>query len=187
MPRFATLVGICFVVAAAACSSSAKTSVSTSPTTSTITGIPVGPDSSTTAPGATTTKQCVGLKDTLPAGSPAMPLTAGPAPTTLGKQDLKVGTGAVVQPGATVTANYVGVACTTGKIFDSSYAHGQAVQFPLDQVIPGWTNGIPGMKVGGVRLLSIPADQAYGANPPQGAGIAPNEPLFFLVEITATS
>ena len=53
-------------------------------------------------------------------------------------------------------------------------------------MIPGWTNGIPGMKVGGVRVLSIPADQAYGASPPQGSGIAPNEPLIFLVEITAT-
>ena len=177
------LIGVCaLVVAAAACGSSSKPQASSTTTTS-IAGISVPPASSGSG---TTTAACVGLKDPLPQGAPAWDLKPGPAPTTLGIQDLKVGTGPTVAKGATVTANYIGVACSTGKIFDSSYAHGQAIQFPLSGVIPGWTNGIPGMKVGGVRVLSIPADQAYGANPPQGSGIAPNEPLIFLVEITAT-
>ncbi len=182
MQRNAVLVVMCalVVVAAAACGSSSKPQASSSTTTS-IAGISVPPGT-----GQASTTSCVGLKDPLPQGAPAWDLKPGPAPTTLGMQDLKVGTGPVVAKGATVTANYVGVACSTGKIFDSSYAHGQAIQFPLTNVIPGWTNGIPGMKVGGVRVLSIPADQAYGANPPQGSGIAPNEPLIFLVEITAT-
>jgi peptidylprolyl isomerase len=118
----------------------------------------------------------------LPPGAPDVPVETGPAPTKLVVKDLKEGTGPVIQPGATITATYIGVACSTGEIFDSSYAHGQAIQFPLTQVIPGWTNGIPGMKVGGVRLLGIPADQAYGPNPPPGSGIAPNEALWFVVQ-----
>ncbi len=139
------------------------------------------PAPTTTAPAIT---RCVGLKQPLPKGAPAMPISAGPAPTTLQTKDLKVGTGATVPAGATVSANYVGVACSTGKVFDSSYAHGgKPISFSLNSVIPGWTQGIPGMKVGGVRLLSIPAALAYGANGQPAAGIAANEPLFFVVEV----
>ena len=93
-----------------------------------------------------------------------MLLSPGPAPTKLSTQDLKVGTGAVVPKNGKVTVNYVGVACSTGKIFDSSYSKGQP--FPADLTtggfILGWQQGIPGMKVGGVRLLAIPSDLAYG-------------------------
>ena len=132
------------------------------------------------------TKQCVGLKDKLPKGAPAWTLPAQAAPTTLGIKDLKTGTGAVIKKTDTITTNYIGVACTAGNIFDSSYKTGKAapITFPLNGVIAGWTNGIPGMKVGGIRILSIPADQAYGSNPPAGAGIPPDEPLFFLVAPT---
>jgi peptidylprolyl isomerase len=126
-------------------------------------------------------KPCVGLKDPLPKGSPAMPLKAGPAPTKLATQDLKVGTGAVVPKGATVTVNYVGVACSTGKIFDSSYSGNQPFQAKLvaGSIIPGWQQGVPGMRIGGVRLLSIPSALAYG--PSGKSGIAPDEALYFLV------
>nr|MDQ6910003.1 FKBP-type peptidyl-prolyl cis-trans isomerase [Actinomycetota bacterium] len=107
----------------------------------------------------------------------------GPPPAQLVKEDLKVGTGATVNPGETVTVNYIGATCTTGKIFDSSYSRNQPATFPLNQVIKGWTDGIPGMKVGGQRLLGIPAAQAYGTQgkPPT---IGPNEPLWFVVEVT---
>lgn len=126
-------------------------------------------------------KPCVGLKAALPKGSPAMPIAAGPAPTTLGIKDLKVGTGAVVPKNATVTVNYVGVACSTGKIFASSYTDGGAFSANLNGgVIPGWEQGIPGMRVGGVRLLSIPSSLAYQAAGRTGV-IAPDEALFFLV------
>jgi FKBP-type peptidyl-prolyl cis-trans isomerase FkpA len=76
------------------------------------------------------------------------------------------------------------VACSTGKIFDSSYERGQPAMFALSGVIPGWQQGIPGMKVGGQRLLGIPSDLAYG---PTGAppDIAGNEALWFVVEIVA--
>jgi peptidylprolyl isomerase len=132
------------------------------------------------APTTVATKKCVGLKQALPKGSPAMPLSPGPAPTKLTTRDLKVGTGAVVAKNAKVTVNYVGVACSTGKIFDSSYSRNQPFDADLSGgVIQGWIQGIPGMRVGGVRLLAIPSDLAYG--PTGNQGIAPDEPLYFLV------
>jgi peptidylprolyl isomerase len=134
-----------------------------------------------TGVGSAQGKPCVARQGTLPSGAPDVPVEIGPAPTKLIVKDLKVGTGAVIPTGATITANYVGVACSTGTIFDSSYAHGPAIQFPLTGVIKGWSDGIPGMKVGGIRLLGIPADQAYGANPPS-PDIAPDEALWFVVQ-----
>src|SRR5579884_45613 len=69
--------------------------------------------------------------------------------------DLKEGTGATVQPGQTVTVDYTGAIAATGIIFQSSKDSGQPVTFPLNQVIVGWSQGIPGMKVGGTRRLLI--------------------------------
>jgi peptidylprolyl isomerase len=81
-----------------------------------------------------------------------------------------------------VLANYAGYGATTTKQFDSSFDRGQPSPFGLDQVIKGWTEGIPGMKTGGRRLLIIPGDLAYGANPPS-ADIEPNEVLVFVVDV----
>jgi peptidylprolyl isomerase len=170
------IVAIALIVAASACGSSSKNSGAQSAAASTTT-----PATSVPPAGSAAGKPCVARKGSLPAGAPDVPVEIGPAPTKLVIKDLKVGTGAVVPAGATITANYIGVACSTGTIFDSSYAHGQAIQFPLTGVIPGWANGIPGMKIGGVRLLGIPADQAYGPSPP-GPGIAPDEALWFVVQ-----
>ena len=100
--------------------------------------------------------------------------------------DVIVGSGAEVKPGATVTVQYVGVGGITGKVFDSSWTRGQPAQFALSGVIQGWQDGIPGMKVGGRRLLVIPGAQAYGANPPSGSGIQPNEPLVFVVDMVSS-
>ena len=131
-------------------------------------------------------KPCVGLKDPLPKGSPPFLLSPGPAPTKLTTQDLKVGTGAVVPKNAKVSMNYVGVACTTGKIFDTSYQTGRtpfdADLSPSAPLIDGWKQGIPGMRIGGVRLLSIPSALAYRATGQPAVKIAPDEPLFFLVQ-----
>lgn len=141
--------------------------------------------STTTAPatGSASGKPCVPVADTPPAGAPAVPVKTGPPPTALVKEDLKVGDGAEVPPGATITVQYIGVACSTGKIFDSSYSRNAPATFPLSNVIKGWQDGIPGMKVGGQRLLGIPGAQAYG---PQGRppSIAPDETLWFVVEVT---
>lgn len=106
-----------------------------------------------------------------------------PLPTGLTVIDEVTGDGAVVCPGATVVAHYTGVGANTGKTFDSSWKNGDPATFSLDGVIKGWTDGLVGMKVGGRRTLVIPADQAYGATPPQGSSIEANEPLVFTIDL----
>lgn len=107
--------------------------------------------------------------------------------TTLQSTDLKQGDGEEVKPGAQVTAHYTGAVAATGVIFQSSKDGGQPVPFSLDGVIKGWTEGVPGMKVGGIRRLVIPAELAYGASPPEGSGIPANAPLVFDIELTAVT
>jgi peptidylprolyl isomerase len=121
------------------------------------------------------------LADPLPAGAPDVPIVPGPPPTELQVTDLTEGTGEPVPAGATVTVDYIGVACSTGKIFDASYGS-QPATFPLSGVIPGWTEGIPGMKSGGKRLLVIPPAEGYGDSG-AGSDIAPGETLWFVVEM----
>lgn len=96
--------------------------------------------------------------------------------------DIKEGDGEVVPEGATVTAHYTGALTKTGVIFQSSKDFGSPIPFSLTQVIAGWAQGVPGMKVGGQRRLIIPAAMAYGeqGSPPS---IGPNEPLVFDIEI----
>jgi FKBP-type peptidyl-prolyl cis-trans isomerase len=98
---------------------------------------------------------------------------------SLQKIDTTAGTGAVVKPSDTVTVDYTGAVAATGVIFQSSLDTGQTVSFGLNQVIKGWTDGVPGMQVGGTRRLLIPAADAYGANPPSGSGIPANADLVF--------
>lgn len=98
--------------------------------------------------------------------------------------DVTEGTGETVQPGATITAHYTGALAKDGTIFQSSHDFGDAVTFGLNQVIAGWANGVPGMKVGGTRRLVIPAAQAYGAHSP-AANIPPNSDLVFDIELAA--
>ncbi len=109
--------------------------------------------------------------------------TPVPKVDSLQKIDTQVGTGAEVKPGDTVTAHYTGAVAATGIIFQSSHDRGQPIPFGLDQVIKGWTDGVPGMKEGGKRRILIPAEQAYGANPPQGSNIPANADLVFDIEI----
>lgn len=98
--------------------------------------------------------------------------------------DVKEGTGAIVPAGATITAHYTGALCKDGTIFQSSHDFGDPISFPLDGVIKGWTEGVPGMKVGGIRRLVIPAAMAYGAQSPS-ADIPPNSDLVFDIELVA--
>lgn len=99
--------------------------------------------------------------------------------------DIEVGDGALASSGAEVTVHYVGVGLDSGVEFDSSWDRGAPISFSLDGVIAGWSEGVPGMKVGGRRLLVIPGDMAYGAAGIPQAGIGPNETLIFVVDLLA--
>ena len=96
--------------------------------------------------------------------------------------DTEVGTGEEVPQGATITAHYTGALCKHGIIFQSSHDMGQPVTFGLDQVIAGWTQGVPGMKVGGTRRLIIPSEMAYGSVR-AASNIPPNSDLVFDIEL----
>lgn len=105
--------------------------------------------------------------------------------TDLIVEDLCPGTGAEVTANSTITADYVGVALSTGETFDASYDRGESGEplvIPLNNLIPGWQDGLLGMQEGGTRLLVIPGDQAYGEVSP-GPGIGPNETLVFVVDL----
>ena len=82
--------------------------------------------------------------------------------------DVQVGTGAEVKPGATVTIHYTGWTLD-GKIFDSSVERGRPETFPLGGLIPGWQKYVPGMKVGGIRLMELPPRSRLrrGRQPPR--------------------
>lgn len=119
-----------------------------------------------------------------PRNIPTTTTTAGTL-ADLNKVDVKVGEGEEVQAGDCVAALYYGTLASTGAKFDGNYESGQTIEFSLNGVIAGWTEGIPGMKVGGIRRLEIPAAKGYGE---QGSGdtIPPNSDLVFEVEIIAT-
>jgi peptidylprolyl isomerase len=139
-------------------------------------------------PTPTATRKATQVTQNLPSVSaqagvaPVIGKPEGGAPTTLVSKDIIVGHGAQATSTSTVTAHYVLMSWKTGQIIQSSWSQGPAT-FPLSQVIPGWQQGIPGMKVGGRRLLVIPPALAYG---PNGSGpIGPNETLLFVVDLTA--
>lgn len=102
-------------------------------------------------------------------------------------EDRVVGTGEEVKPGSTVTCHYTGAVAKTGAVFQASRDFGGPISFPLNGVIAGWTQGLPGMKVGGTRRLLIPAALAYGANPPAGSGIPANADLVFDIILQGVS
>ena len=116
---------------------------------------------------------------------PTAPKATGTAPSELQGSDVIVGTGAEAKSGDKVTVQYVGQLFANGKEFDTSWKKGRTpFEFTIGQgqVIAGWDQGIPGMKIGGRRILVIPADLGYGAagSPPT---IPANAPLIFVVDL----
>jgi peptidylprolyl isomerase len=112
-----------------------------------------------------------------------MPKTA--APTDLQVKVLKQGDGATLAKGDLAVVKYVGAIWNTGKVFDSSFAHGGVVGFPIGvgQVIAGWDEGLVGQKVGSRVLLVIPPDKGYGSSGQQQAGISGTDTLVFAVDV----
>jgi peptidylprolyl isomerase len=140
-----------------------------------------------TAPSGGSTQAAVATTPKIPAAISTKPTVTPPSdcnPKALVKKDLITGTGQTAQAGQTVTVNYVGILCKTGKEFDSSWQRNQPFTTALTtgSVIPGWVDGIPGMKVGGRRELVIPASMAYGSKG-SGSTIPPNSTLVFVVDL----
>jgi peptidylprolyl isomerase len=115
---------------------------------------------------------------------PKVEVPDGPPPKTLQTKDITVGEGDEAQAGDTLTMQYVGVNYDDGKEFDASWDRGEPFTFQLGagSVIPGWDQGIAGMKVGGRRQLIVPPDLGYGAQG-QPPTIKPNETLVFVVDL----
>jgi FKBP-type peptidyl-prolyl cis-trans isomerase len=99
-------------------------------------------------------------------------------------ESIDVSDGDTVAQGATITAHYTGALCSDGTIFQSSKDMGRPVTFSLAQVIQGWQQGVPGMKVGGTRRLIIPSKMAYGPQSP-APNIPANSDLVFDIELVA--
>ena len=117
--------------------------------------------------------------------APTIAAPTGTAPTTLQTSDIIIGSGTEVVATSTLTVHYTLMSWSNGAIVESSWSSGQPATFPLSGVIAGWQQGLPGAKVGGRRLLVIPADLGYG---PNGSGpIGPNETLIFVVDIIGVS
>jgi peptidylprolyl isomerase len=115
---------------------------------------------------------------------PQITVPTGPAPTELVIEDIVVGDGAQAAPGALVNVHYLGVDYDSGAEFDSSWNRGESLEFPLDGLIAGWQDGIPGMKVGGRRQLVIPPELAYG---PAGTGHQlAGKTLVFVIDLLGT-
>jgi FKBP-type peptidyl-prolyl cis-trans isomerase FklB len=103
-------------------------------------------------------------------------------PSGLQYKVLVAGDGPIPERTATVSVHYEG-RTLEGVVFDSSLKRGQPVTFPLNQVIPGWTEGLSQMPVGSKWQLFIPSELAYGPNPPPGAMFGPDAVLIFDVEL----
>jgi peptidylprolyl isomerase len=115
---------------------------------------------------------------------PEVEVPEGPPPTELVSEDLEPGEGEGAKAGDQLSVQYVGVLYDGGEEFDSSYDSGQPFDFQLGSgsVIPGWDQGLEGMKVGGRRQLIIPPDLAYGAEG-QPPTIPPDSTLIFVIDL----
>ena len=153
------LIALCATLAIAGCGGSSDSSTGSSESTS------------AEASGGEKTKPTV----TVPTGAP---------PKKLEIKELEEGSGAEAKEGDKVTVQYVGVNYKNGKEFDSSWSRNEPFPLTLGEglVIPGWEQGIEGMKVGGRRELIIPPELAYGeeGRPP---AIPPNETLVFVIDL----
>ena len=130
--------------------------------------------------GGATTKGEFGVEPTVTVPEGAQP------PTELETKDITPGKGPASKAGDQLAVNYHGVAFSTGEVFDSSFGRGETLPVELGAggVIPGFEQGLEGMKAGGRRQITIPPELAYG---PQGSppAIGPNETLVFVLDLVS--
>ena len=162
-----------------ACGSTPAASTSTTAGSPTASGGNASPGSSAPAANPPAVSGATDLKT-----EPVIGPGTTPAPTSLETKDLVVGTGTVAKATDTVNVQYVGANYTNGKDFDSSWSRGQPSTFPLNGVVPGFSQGMVGMKVGGRREIVIPPALGYGATG-QAPAVSPDETLVFVVDLLA--
>ena len=97
-------------------------------------------------------------------------------------EDMKIGDGYEVKPLGAVVCHYHGTLKEDGKEFDSSFARGEPSSFPLTGVIQGWGKGVPGMKIGGIRRLTIPTALAWG-DAGYGDKVPPKADVVFIIQV----
>jgi len=179
---------IVFALVLAACGS--ETTTETAATSDEAADTTAGTDADAQAPNVPLTGEpsavevVAGSTDQINGGKPTEILPSGDAPPALETLDIIDGDGVEAQPGDLLAMHYVGVLHADGSEFDASWDRGDTFGFTLGQgrVIQGWDEGIVGMQVGGRRILTIPAEQAYGAQSPSPA-IPANSPLVFVVDL----
>ena len=175
MKRLISILVACFALAVAGCGGDDSTTESSETTQATTTESTAPKQSQPAAkkPGKTAKKT-----------KPKVTVPSGPPPKQLEVKDIEEGSGATAEAGDTVSVQYVGVGYESGKEFDASWDRGEPFTFQLGagMVIPGWDQGVEGMKVGGRRELIIPPELAYGevGSPPT---IGPNETLIFVIDL----
>lgn len=171
MKRLTLILIACLALVVAGCGGDDDSSTSSSESTATSTE-----SSSQSAP------ESSGGKKT----KPEVTVPSGAPPKKLEIEEIEKGSGATAKAGDEVTVQYVGVGYDSEEEFDSSWSRNEPFTFGLGagQVIPGWDQGVEGMKVGGRRELIIPSDLAYGpaGSPPV---IGPNETLIFVIDLLA--
>jgi peptidylprolyl isomerase len=190
--RLRTLTGLALAAAClalAACGGGTKTAAIPSGSGSDSAASPT-PTATTTATTAKPAPPTPAVK-TLAAGAgtntkkkPKIAKPKGSPPSKLISDDIVTGKGPAAKNGDQLTVDYVGVSWSTGKEFDASWKRKQTFPLTLGQggVIPGWDQGLVGVKAGGRRMLVIPPDLAYGASG-QPPTIGPNETLVFVIDV----
>jgi peptidylprolyl isomerase len=175
--RLTPILVACIALAVAGCGGSSDSSSSSETSAST---------EATTTESSSPAEETSGSGKTSGKTKPTVTVPKNVSPKQFPYQDIEKGTGAVAKKGDTVTVQYVGVGYDSEEEFDSSWSRNEPFTFTLGagEVIKGWDKGVVGMKVGGRRELVIPANLAYGANPPSPA-IAPNEALVFVIDLLA--
>ncbi|MGX6447057.1 FKBP-type peptidyl-prolyl cis-trans isomerase [Patulibacter sp. S7RM1-6] len=120
---------------------------------------------------------------------PKIVKVSGEAPTSLVKKDIVTGDGETAKVGDTVEVRYSLVVWGDDQKVDSSWDRTpNSTSFPLEEggLIDGWIQGVPGMKVGGRRLLVVPPEQGYGAQGTPDGSVPPNSTLIFVIDLVKT-
>ncbi len=179
MKRLVPILFVCLAVVIAGCGSSDDSSTGSSESTATSTE---PSEESPARSGGNGEKQGSGGEKT----KPKVTVPSGPPPKKLEIKEIEKGTGPEAKAGDEATVQYVGVGYDSKEEFDSSWSRNEPFPVTLGAggVIPGWEQGIEGMKVGGRRELIIPPNLAYG---PEGRPpvIGPNETLIFVIDLLA--